>query len=58
MAVELLVVGGLSEAWIGPVVAAGQEAMTVAVVQPGQTVDTSAVRIIGGCSSRFGTHNL
>ena len=48
MAVELLVVGGLSEAWIGPVVAAGQGAMTVAVVQPGQTVDTSAVRILVG----------
>ena len=41
MAVELLVVGGLSDSWVGPVVAAGQEAMTVAVVEPDQAVDTS-----------------
>ena len=48
MAVELLVVGGLSDPWVGPVVAAGQEAMTVAVVEPDQAVDTSAVRILVG----------
>ena len=48
MAVELLVVGGLSDPWVGPVVAVGQEAMTVAVVEPDQAVDTSAVRILVG----------
>ena len=48
MAMELLVVGGISDSWVGPVVAAGQEAMTVAVAEPDQTVDTSAVRILVG----------
>ncbi len=48
MAMELLVVGGPSDSWIDAVVAAGKRAMTVAVVEPGQLIDTSSVRVLVG----------
>ena len=48
MGVELLIVGGPSEPWVEVVAALGKEKMAVGIVEPGQAIDSSSVRILVG----------
>ena len=48
MGVELLIVGGSSEPWVEVVAALGKEKMAVGIVEPGQAIDSSSVRILVG----------